>query len=77
MSDEILSQILDELRKTNRNTRLWSVQDIADYFGLSKASAYARIVCKPGFPKPIKLEGVSQRWKPAEVQAWADRKRAA
>jgi len=77
MSDEILSEILAEIKRQNTNHRLWSAQDIADYIGLSKSSAYARVICQPGFPKPIKLGGISRRWKPSEVQAFVERKRAA
>jgi len=74
MLSSLLNDILLELRRTNRHARLWSIHDVADYVGVSKSSAY-RIVAQPGFPKPLKLEGVSQRWKPAEVQAWADHRR--
>lgn len=77
MSDNLLSQILEELRRQNVNHRLWTAKDIADYLGLSKSSAYSRVICQPGFPKPIKLDGISKRWKPGEVQAYLDRKRAA
>lgn len=77
MTDELLNQILVELKRQNANHRLWTAQDIADYCGLSRSTAYAKVICQAGFPKPIKLEGVSRRWKPAEVQAFFDRQRAA
>ena len=76
-SEEILTAILAELKRQNANHHLWTAQDIADYLGLSKSTAYGRIICAPGFPKPIKLEGVSRRWKPSEVTAFIERKRAA
>jgi predicted DNA-binding transcriptional regulator AlpA len=75
-STELLSDILSELKKANRHARLWDAGDVADYFGLSRSSAYSRIVCRPDFPRAIQIEGVGRRWKPAEVQAYADRKRA-
>ena len=68
-----LADILAELKRGNRHTRLWAVEDIAEYFGLSRASVYTRIVSRPDFPRAIKLEGVGRRWKPAEVQAYVDR----
>ena len=76
-TDSLLAEILAELKRQNANHRLWSAQDIADYLGLSKSTAYGKIICAPGFPKPIKLEGVSRRWKPSEVTAFIERKRAA
>ena len=72
----ILTDILSELRRANRQDRLWSVEDIAEYFGLSRASVYSRIVSRSDFPRAVKIDGVGRRWKPADVRAYADRKRA-
>lgn len=74
---DLLGEILGELKKSNRHARLWDAGDVADYFGLSRSSAYSRIVCRPDFPRAIQIEGIGRRWKPAEVQAYADRHRAA
>ncbi|NCA70893.1 MAG: hypothetical protein EOM91_22865 [Sphingobacteriia bacterium] len=71
----LLSEILTELKRANRHARLWSCDDIAEYFRLSRASVYTRIVTRPDFPRAIKIEGVGRRWKPAEVQAYAERQR--
>jgi phage pi2 protein 07 len=74
-TEELLKDILDELKSSNKNSRLWDIQDIADYFKLSKNSASNRLLCKPAFPKAIKIEGVGKRWKPSEVKAYAERNR--
>ena len=71
----LLGEILGELKKSNRHARLWDAGDVADYFALSRSSAYSRLLCRPDFPKAIRLDGVGKRWKPAEVQAFAERHR--
>ena len=71
---EILSEILSELKRGNRNARLWDIHDVADYVGISNSAAY-RLVSKAGFPRAVKLEGVPQRWLPAEVRAFAERRK--
>lgn len=51
--------------------RLWSVEDIAEWSNYSRSTVAERVVCKPGFPKPIRLEGKGHpRWVPAEVMEW-------
>ncbi len=72
-TEELLKDILQELKGTNKNSRLWDIQDIADYFKLAKNSVSNRLLCKPAFPKAIKIEGVGKRWKPSEVKAYAER----
>jgi predicted DNA-binding transcriptional regulator AlpA len=57
------------------NDRLWTIDDIGEYFRASSTSVYRRVVCKPDFPKAIKPEGFGRRWVPEEVKKWAMRKR--
>lgn len=57
--------------------RLWAVEEICDYFGVSDATAYRAILCLPDFPDPIKIEGGPQRWVAGEVIAWAEQQRRA
>lgn len=73
--EHLLEAILAELQTQNRQARLWTTEDIARYFQLSRASVYSRILCRPDFPRPIKIDGVGKRWKPDEVRAYADRAR--
>jgi len=70
-TEELLIDILRELKTQNRQARLWDLSDIADYFNLAKNSVSNRVVCKADFPKPVKLPGVGKRWMPAEVKAYA------
>ncbi len=68
---DLLEQIAAQLKIAGGDNRLWSLDDIAAYIGLSKSSVQNRIICKPGFPKPIKLnEERSRRWLPKEVKEW-------
>jgi len=57
------------------NERLWTIDDIGEYFRAGKDAVYRSVVCKPDFPKAIKPEGFGRRWVPEEVKKWAMRKR--
>lgn len=72
-TEELLLAILQEMRFANKNTRLWDLDDLADYFNLEKSSVSSRLVCKSNFPKAIKIEGVGRRWQPSEVKAYAEK----
>jgi len=74
-TDDLLADILAEIKRANRQARLWDVADIADYFKLSTSSVYNRLLCKPEFPKAIKIDGINRRWMPHEVKAYAERHR--
>jgi predicted DNA-binding transcriptional regulator AlpA len=71
---KILEQILQELRFSNADNRLWSIDDIAHYLGTSKKSIQNRIICKPGFPEaisiPVESGSTNRRWYPSEVKKW-------
>lgn len=54
---------------------LWSVDDVARYFQTSGSTVYRSILCRPTFPRPIKIPGGPKRWKPQEVQEWAERQK--
>jgi predicted DNA-binding transcriptional regulator AlpA len=70
----ILDQILQELRVSNADNRLWAIEDIAYYLGTSKKSVQNRIICKPGFPDavsiPVENGSTNRRWYPSEVKKW-------
>lgn len=51
--------------------KLWTAAEIADYLNLSKSSVQSRIICKPDFPKAVKLPSGGRRWVPEEVKKWA------
>lgn len=49
---------------------LMSLDDVAEFFGYSKAHVSKDIVCKPDFPK--RLDKFAQpRWRRDDVLAWA------
>ncbi len=72
--DDILIQILSELKNGNADRRLWSMDDIATYLSTSKSTVQTRIICKPDFPEAIRIpteQGrTNRRWYPAEVKKW-------
>lgn len=74
-TNELLKQMLSEMRIQNLDKRLWSMDDIATYIGLSKGSVRQRIICKVGFPKSIKVTSGHPRWNPAEVRDWVNKHR--
>lgn len=53
---------------------LWDKDDLAVYFKVSRSQVYTSIICKPDFPKPIKV-GSRERWIAGEVWKWAARQR--
>lgn len=55
---------------------LWTVQDIADFLKVCRNTVYSSVVCKPDFPKPVKV-GCGKRWFPEEVVRWLNQRRAA
>lgn len=75
-ANELLKQILSEMRIQNLDKRLWSMDDIATYIGLSKGTVRQRIVCKIDFPRCIKINTNGQpRWNPTEVREWINKHR--
>jgi predicted DNA-binding transcriptional regulator AlpA len=76
---QILGAILEELKHGRMHDRLWSVDDISLYVGLSKSTIQQRVLNKNGFPRPTIIptteEGGSKRWYPEEVKAWAKKYR--
>jgi len=55
--------------------RLWAAEQIAEYFGSSSTTIYRTVLCKPDFPKAIKIAGGAQRWVAGEVMEWAESQR--
>lgn len=52
--------------------QLWDSADIANYLRRSQQVVVDRVVCKPDFPKAIRLEPNSRPlWEAKEVMAWA------
>lgn len=72
---ELLEQILNTLKNTNKEPTLWNVDDIAKFFKTSKSTAVQRIISDSQFPKAISVNRTSKRWKPDEVMRFAERNR--
>ena len=68
-----MEELLIELRRLNQ-PRLWDAGDIADYLNLAKSTVQSHVLPKPDFPPAVKING-TRRWKPEEIQAWAESKR--
>jgi hypothetical protein len=52
---------------------LWSVERVASYFNKAVPVAQRSILCKPGFPKPVKTEkGARPLYFAKEVVEWAN-----
>lgn len=53
---------------------LWDGEEIADWLHLSASTVKQRVVCQPGFPKPVQPGGSKNsqpRWFASEVITWA------
>jgi hypothetical protein len=58
---------------------LWSVEQVADWFGLSKVTVEARVVTRPDFPaaRPVDSKQAQRRWFASDVVEWARSKTGA
>ncbi|RXJ70673.1 hypothetical protein CS022_22680 [Veronia nyctiphanis] len=82
MNDKLAEAILAELRFQGRqDDALWDASDIAHYMKLSKSTVQCRIICKPHFPRALKVpttdNGGGRRWLAREVKQWVMRFREA
>lgn len=78
MTEELITK-LDELVSAIGlgKPALWTTRHIAAYLALGESTVMQKITCAPDFPKPLNVTGEAKgrRWKPDEVQAWADKRR--
>lgn len=59
---------------------LWSSEQIAEWFGLSKVTVEARVVTRKGFPaaiRPVESKQAQRRWFASDVVEWARSNRGA
>lgn len=73
--ETILSEILAALKTPQVQNKLWAIEDLCAYFQLSRTTINRSVVCKPSFPVAIRIEGGVPRWKPSEVEQWAEKQR--
>lgn len=76
MSEEnLLMSILLEIKKLTAENKLWVIEDVANYFQMSRSTVSKKIITQNDFPKPISIQNTLPRWKPDEVKRWAERQR--
>lgn len=76
MSEEnLLMSILYEIKKLTAENKLWVIEDVANYFQMSRSTVSKKIITQNDFPKPISIQNTLPRWKPEEVKRWAERQR--
>ncbi|MDP1614659.1 MAG: hypothetical protein Q8L68_02570 [Methylococcales bacterium] len=73
--ENLLSEILITLKSGQRRNRLWSIEDLVDYFQTSRSTVSRKIISRPDFPVAIRIDGGVPRWKPGEVERWAEKQR--
>jgi predicted DNA-binding transcriptional regulator AlpA len=71
----LLTEILKTLRTTQNRNKLWTIDDLVDYFQASRSTVSRKIVSRQDFPVAIRIDGGVPRWKPSEVELWAERQR--
>lgn len=65
---------LDQRKPKKLDETLWSVDQIAEWLGLSKVSVETRVVTRPDFPKalrPVDSKQAQRRWFASDVHEWA------
>lgn len=55
------------------SSRWIDAEGVAALLGYSRRTVLERIVCRPDFPKPLRIG--QPRWKAREVEQWADDER--
>ena len=66
-------EALRQVAQIPTESRLWSIATIAEYCELSASHVAQKIVCRPDFPKAIRVGGVGKpRWRGREVMRWFD-----
>lgn len=56
---------------------LWSVDDIAEWWGVHRKTIYADVICCEDFPAPVQITpNGTRRWVEAEVVKWFLQRRA-
>jgi len=73
--ESLLAEILKTLRTTQNRNKLWTIEDLVDYFQASRSTVSRKIVARQDFPVAIRIDGGVPRWKPSEVERWAERQR--
>lgn len=75
MMEDLLKEILNELKLANTDNRLWGITQVADYFDMKRTTVSEKIIAAPDFPKPVSVENTHPRWIPDEVKKFAARHR--
>lgn len=74
--DIIISKIDALIWAQNDNVNLWNAERCAQFFSCSSGHFKTRIATKKGFPAPVKLnQSARSLWFPADVKAYAQRKK--
>ncbi len=71
---DLLKQILRALENQSK-PKLWKIDDIADYFSMSRSTVEQKIISSESFPKPFTINNTHPRWLPDEVVKWVARQR--
>ena len=80
MTEKYLLEILNELRRQNKDNReLWQTDDIADYVGLRPSTVHSTLLPRKDFPRaviiPTTEDGGGRRWYAADVKNWIKKNR--
>lgn len=75
--DRAMIEAIRQVAQIPTDRRLWSLATIAAYAELSESHVAQKVVSKPGFPRPIRLDGNGHpRWLAGEVMAYFEASRA-
>ncbi|MFM0061384.1 hypothetical protein PQR64_37895 [Paraburkholderia phytofirmans] len=69
-----IDKLINALESPKAEETLWSVEQIAQWLGLSKSTVELRVVTRPGFPsalRPVDSKQAQRRWFASDVMQWA------
>jgi predicted DNA-binding transcriptional regulator AlpA len=71
MIKEILERIEAAVRASTMPDRWWQAEDVGTFLGYSSSHILENVVCRPDFPKALRLDGGRPRWPSNEVRDWS------
>ena len=71
---DLLFEILSELR-SNKQPKLWGINELCIYFGKGKSTVKEKIISCNDFPKPFTVNNTEPVYHPDEVISWSRKKR--
>lgn len=65
---QMLLEMIDAFQAQRDKDRYWSIDEVAQYLGVSTTTVTRSFIRDPRFPRPIRLGRGARRWLSSEVK---------